>query len=213
MPSFAPNPCRSAQISKTSPTVSSKRISCLASEYPRGRLADPPPRWGNLGRPGVSLRAPPDPSLRAGRPVVLVVPVPNRQSIGPFLFRVPDAGVEELFDQDAVVALDLAGRARRSGGSGRPTWTLWHERFPSRLRRARSGEYDSAPPVVCVLPGSTGYCGASRQTPRISSSATTLGASRIALWAVGMSWTLQPGSAWSRARSPAKGVPSSHPEQ
>lgn len=45
------------------------------------------------------------------------------------------------------------------------------------------------------------------------SAATASGSSRMALCPVGRSWTCHPGSAWSRARSPANGVRSSHPEQ
>jgi hypothetical protein len=45
-----------------------------------------------------------------------------------------------------------------------------------------------------------------------SSAATASGASCIASWPVGRSWTCHSGSSWSRVRSSAKGVPS-HPEQ
>ena len=51
--------------------------------------------------------------------------------------------------------------------------------------------------------------------PRSSSSSAAVasGASCIASWPVGRSWTCHPGSAWSRVRSSANGVWSSHPEQ
>ena len=45
--------------------------------------------------------------------VIVVVPVPRFQRGSAFYFRAPDAGVEELFSEDPVVALDFAVMSRR----------------------------------------------------------------------------------------------------